>query len=340
MSSSLVRSPVGSVNLRAVFRLVGRFPFERRARAARPPWFRAAAGLGLACALGAGCSLPSPTQGRVLDAGATAQAGGMATLALATFQIRNNHTDLLTIDVTFPSGTSGTGAQLTGTAYPAVVLLQDKGVSAARYEALAADLAANRFVVATPHHVHDDPSFAPDDAADVYDFLVSSTPTLLQAIVNTENVTLLGHGEGGKVAAKVFGDRGWAQVGLLAALPDADDRRALWSFAGGWRAFAGSADCKVTPAALRQALAEAHPPTSEADLAAALDEHVVPLAGVAHEQFSAGSPATPCGDVLPVDQARTLIADEVVAFLSHTVADAGVSEGGAAVDAAAGSDAP
>ena len=294
------------VNLRAVFRFIQGFPSKTRQLVTH-------LGLGGALAAAASCSLPSPDQGTPEP---PIDGAPYPFVARASFKARHNHTDLLTIDVTFPSRSNTNGApESTHPTHPVAVLLQDKGVPADQYRWLADQIASLGFFVATPHHERDNPALAPDDAADTVDFLASPPNGLLQGKLGLTDLTLIGHGEGGRIAVKVLGDRGYTRLALLAAKPDAEDGGHLAMFGRPWAALLGGADCRVQAADVEKALAEG----STAEEAQALvRDHVAVLPGVAHEQFS-DRPGVAQGGGCPspadTDTARSAIAQALRAFL-------------------------
>jgi hypothetical protein len=184
-----------------------------------------------------------------------------------------------------------------------VVFLQNESVAPDAYAWLTDEIAAMGFFVATPHHVRDTPRFAPDDASYAFDFFNSPPVGLLQGNVDGAQVSLVGHGEGGRIGAKVLGDRAYAKFAMLGALPDAGDRSRLEAFANPWHDFVGTADCKVL--------------ASDA-IAALGSDHVRILEGVSHEQFAAGASSSAC-PTEPADNAiaRRLIQGTLKAFLRN-----------------------
>lgn len=259
----------------------------------------------LAPAMTMACSLPKPAQGtriRSIDG---------KRVAHAQLETHVNHTDLMTVDVVFPTSSDNGTPAMRG---PAVVFLQDEDVAPADYEWLTDTIASWGYFVATPHHVGDRPRYNPGAASFTFDLLVSPPNGILQSNIDTSRISLIGHGEGGRIGAKVLKDRAYAGFTLLAGLPDEGDRGRLQAYAKPWRAFVGTADCEVSVGAVETALGAAH---------------VTPLEGVGHEQFfEGGKAANGCPATIADEEARALITNALKPHVTGKPLDTGEGQDG------------
>ncbi len=146
--------------------------------------------------------------------------------ARVSFAAQVRVTEALPVDVVFPARGDGT-LDVGGAPYPAVVFLQDEGVTRARYFWLAQHLATRGYVVVLPDHPFNLPTLDTDRAIEALRALREAVPddgTLHDAVDTSAPAVVMGHGLGGTVAV-----RQWVAfpefrgVSVLASFPAVGD---------------------------------------------------------------------------------------------------------------------
>lgn len=269
-----------------------------------------------------GCGLAAPTGGTLLTA-----EGDTAPVAIATFERRVRHTDLLAIEIVFPANADGTPRKdLQNRRWPAVVLVQGSGVDTKRYHWLAAALAQRGYVVALPTHPLELAIFEADNASVARDLLAFAPEgSLLEGLVERERIAIAGHSHGGVVAVKSALSGGYGAVALLGSAPDAADTARFSRTGYPTLLVAGDRDCKASPESIEEASRGGVPGINALAI----------LEGVSHSQFTddAAQDAGPsCAPELELDVAHERIVNVLTVFLANALLD----NGDAGADALAG----
>jgi pimeloyl-ACP methyl ester carboxylesterase len=250
----------------------------------------------------AGCTLPAPESGTLLDAGSTP-------VAQADFRVRARHTDLVSVRVVFPSDSLGRPVRPPeGSRLPALVFIQGGLVPPGDYLWLAHDLAARGFVVALPSHPLDLALSAIDNGRFARELLTSPPEdSLLEGLVDPERIAVAGHSLGGVVASKLALDGGFAALALLASYPDSADADRVPSLAVPSLSLAGELDCSASLPRVRAEAARLPSPSV-----------FVVLQGVTHYQFTVSDQqdvARDCLPATPLPVAHERISEVLVRFL-------------------------
>jgi predicted dienelactone hydrolase len=282
---------------------------------------RAWALAGLLLALGpAGCGLAQPQAGTVAPgAGRTVAPGAGRTVAAARFEVRARHTDVVEVEVLFPSDAAGRPERPPGgPGLPALLFVQGGGVSVEGYRWLAEEVARAGWVVALPVHPLDLAIFAVDNGRVARELLLAPPAgSLLEGLVDPARLTVGGHSLGGVVAVKLAlqqqaGQAPVAAVALLASYPDPADAARLPSLAGTpTLALAAEGDCQAPLAVVRERSAVLPAPTV-----------LAVVEGAAHFQFTgddAPDAARGCASTLPLAEAHARIASALLTFLEAAV---------------------
>lgn len=224
---------------------------------------------------------------------------------MARFEVRVRSTELLPVDVFFPSSPDG---YPTGGDHPALVLLQGGGVEVERYHWLAEALARGGLVVALPHHASRLAILSLEDGAFARQLLIDPPPgSLLTGAVHPDRIAVGGHSLGGVVAVKLALRGGFAAATLLASLPDPADADALPGLGVPTLSLAGAQDCQ---AALDEVRAGWEQLPSPSVLAV--------LSGATHYQFTdddAPDRARDCPPAASLEESHRRITAALLAFL-------------------------
>ncbi len=256
----------------------------------------------------AGCGLPSPTHGTVVEPG----------VASADFQARANDTDLVTVHVFFPADEHGAPTQHS---LPGLVFVQGGLVDTSRYAWQALALAHQGYVVAVPEHPLELAFFAIDQGRVARELLVNPAPSsLLASLVDPARLAVAGHSLGGVVAMKLALEGGFRAVVLEASFPDTADSAQLPGFSHPSLSLAGSSDCSAKLENVRTGWNTLPSPTA-----------LLVVPGMTHYEFTnaATEDLKSCTPSTSLDDAHAAITGALVTFLGQTVAHDG------AIDAAA-----
>lgn len=264
---------------------------------------------------GSGCGLAAPTHGEVLTS-----EGDTSPVAIATFERRVRHTDVLSIDVVFPANADGSPRKRQETQrWPGVVLIQGGRVDVARYHWLARALAQRGYVVALPEHPLDLAIFEVDNASVARDLLTFPPEgSLLQNLVDRNRVAVAGHSLGGVVAVKSVLSGGYAAVALLASHPDPSDGQVFTRSGYPTLLLAGERDCKATPAEIESASSGNVP----------RDNALVTVAGLSHDQFTdapGDEGREACLPTISLETAHAKIVEILDVFLKQALLENGDS---------------
>jgi predicted dienelactone hydrolase len=245
-------------------------------------------------ALLVGCGLASPGRGQVVAEG----------VARASFEVRANTTDLVTVTVVFPA--TGDGAPVGG-AHPGVVYIQGGAVSPRRYEWQAVELAKRGYVVALPQHPLDLAFFAIDQGQAARRLLVEPPAgSLLVGLTDPDRLGVAGHSLGGVVAVKLALGGGFRAVVVQASFQDTADNAKLPALGMPSLYLAGQSDCMAKEQQVRDGWATAPAPSA-----------LVVLAGVTHFEFTdseADDVARNCAPPTPLSIAHGRIVEATLAF--------------------------
>ncbi|MDQ3266280.1 MAG: alpha/beta hydrolase [Myxococcota bacterium] len=226
-------------------------------------------------------------------------------MSSARFEVRVRSTELLPVDVFFPSTPDGFP---TGSAHPAVVLLQGGAVDVERYHWLAEAVARGGMVVALPHHASRLAILSLDDGAFARQLLIEPPEgSLLTGAVNPDRIAVGGHSLGGVVAVKLALQGGFAAAALLASLPDPADAAALPGLGLPTLSLAGAQDCQAQLDEVRAGWEQLPSPSV-----------LAVLSGATHYQFTDDdSPdrTRDCPPTASLEDSHRRIAAALVAFL-------------------------
>lgn len=252
------------------------------------------------------CGLTAPTRGELLS-----PQGDTGPVAIANFERRVRHTDLLDVEVVFPANEDGSArSPAFGSFWPSLVLLQGGQVPVSEYRWLAQAMAEAGYVVALPHHALDLPILEVDNASVARDLLAfPPQDSLLEGLIDRDRIGLMGHSLGGVVAVKSALSGGYGAVALLASFPDGADEPRFVRTTYPTLLLAGGADCQVPPSRVLDE-ARGGVPTSNA---------VVTLEGVSHLQFTGEGGGRACGEALPLDVAHTRIVAALTVFFREAM---------------------
>lgn len=250
----------------------------------------------------AGCSLPSPSEGRLLRSGAEP-------VAEAVFQVRAHHTDLVPVRVVFPSDARGHPLRApAGPGLPALVLVQGALVPPEDYLWLAGDLAARGFVVALPAHPLDFALSAVDNGLVARTLLVEPPEdSLLVGLVDPARIAVAGHSLGGVVATRLTFEGSFSALALLASYPDPADASRVASLSVPSLSLAGAQDCSARLSAVEEGAARLPSPSA-----------LAVLEGVTHYQFTVSDQQDRdrgCPPSLPLETAHERITGVLSRFL-------------------------
>ncbi len=210
-----------------------------------------------------GCGLASPGRGQVVAEG----------VARASFEVRANTTDLVTVTVLFPA--NGEGAPV-GSAHPGLVYIQGGAVSPGRYEWQAVELAKRGYVVALPQHPLDLAFFAIDQGQAARRLLVEpAAGSVLVGLTDPDRVGVAGHSLGGVVAVKLALGGGFRAVVVQASFQDTADNARLPGLGMPSLYLAGQGDCMAKEQQVRDGWATVPAPSA-----------LVVLEGVTHFEFT------------------------------------------------------
>ncbi len=238
------------------------------------------------------CGPAAPARGTLLEDG----------VAEAWFEARANATDLVQVQVVFPSDAEGFPRVRAGRG---LVFIQGGLVAEERYVWLARALAARGVVVALPRHLADLAFFSIENGR-AAGGLLRDGPGLLAGAVGADRIAVAGHSLGAVVAGKLMLGRGFSSVSYLAGYPDAADVSGLNAQRGPALALAGTADCTAKLPVVLESLSGLEP------------LQLVQLEGVTHYQFTdsdAADVSSGCTPGVALDTAHARIADALFSFL-------------------------
>lgn len=188
-----------------------------------------------------GCGLTAPARGRPLD----------GEVASATFEVRQQQTDVLEVDLYFPATADGTARP--SAVRGGLVLVQGGLVGVERYGWLAHRLAAQGFVVALPHHDLNLAITASQSARTALELLRNSPHgSAIDGLVLNRRVAVGGHSLGGVVASTASLEGGFDALVLLASYPIAGEAPKVTTPT---LALTGALDCRAKLATVEEGLA-------------------------------------------------------------------------------------
>ncbi|MEW5741008.1 MAG: alpha/beta hydrolase [Myxococcota bacterium] len=254
-----------------------------------------------------GCGLAAPSSGEVVSDG----------VGTAIFEVRARSTDVVSVQVFYPSDDSG---RAVGGRHPAFVFVQGGFVGVDRYEWLGERLARAGYVVALPRHVLDLAFFAVENGEEARQLLVAPPAgSLLVEQVDEARIAVGGHSLGGVVATKLALLGGYQALVLEASYPDSADVKALAGFSQPSLSLAGGNDCSAPLEKVQSGWNHLPTPTA-----------LSVMAGVTHYQFTDSDREDVqrgCASGVSLEEAHERIAASVQGFLDAVNADAGVGEG-------------
>lgn len=188
------------------------------------------------------------------------------------------HTDVLSVDVIFPSTPDGEFRPAPfNRRWPAVVFIQGGSVDTARYHWLGVALAQRGFVVAFPKHPQNLSIFEVDNASVARDLLaIPGEGSPLENLIDRDRIAVAGHSLGGVVAVKSALGGGYGAVALLASYPDSADALRFERTSLPTLLLAGASDCQAKLETVKEMSAGAVPGRNA----------LVVLPGVTHYQFT------------------------------------------------------
>jgi len=247
-------------------------------------------------------------------------------VALATYEVRDNGTDVIEVQVAFPA--LDTGEALPGR-HPGLVFVQGGLVPASRYRWQALALARRGYVVAVPEHPLDLAFFSIGTGEAARRLLLAPPRgSVLDGRVDPARLAVAGHSLGGVVAMKLALQGGFQAVALEASFPAGADAPGLPAFAHPSLSLAGALDCSAKLDAVRAGWGGLPGPTA-----------LQVLAGVTHYQFTDAETEDRQRGCLPgvsLEAAHAAIADSLAGFLDGALADGGIDQ--AALRAVAGAE--
>lgn len=191
-------------------------------------------------------------------------------VAMASFAVRANGTDLIPVTAYFPATEDGAPS---GAALPALVYLQGGAVDPARYGWQGVELARRGVVVVMPRHPLDLAFFGIDFGARAREGLLSSA--LLGPAVDGARVAVAGHSLGGVVAMKLAIQGGFQAAVVQASFSDPADDAKVKALTLPTLYLAAANDCQARAAQVREGWAKLPSPTA-----------LVMLEGATHFQFT------------------------------------------------------
>lgn len=188
----------------------------------------------------AGCGLDAPQKGDMVSDG----------IAQAHFEARGNSTDIVQLDVLFPS--QGNGLPAPGGPFAAVVFIQGGNVETERYAWQALELVKAGYVVAMPKHPLNLAFFSIENGAAARELLVNPPNSVLTGLVDAERIGVAGHSLGGVVAVKLALLGGFKGLVVEASYADTADEPALKTFTVPTLSLAGEKDCDAALETVRK----------------------------------------------------------------------------------------
>lgn len=247
-----------------------------------------------------GCALRAPERGEII-------AGTDPPVARARFETRLRHTDVVSVDVLFPSDAEGRPA-LGERTRAAIVFVQGGLVRPEAYWWLGAALAQRGMVMALPGHDANLAILGVDNALGARELLVAPPAgSALDGLVDAQRIAIAGHSLGGGVAAKVAVNGGFAALALLASVPEEADGDRLQSIRAPSLLLAGERDCRTSLEEVLQRGVSLPEPRAFAV-----------LQGVTHFQFTADDAEdreAGCGTAVQIEQAHARIQEALGVFL-------------------------
>lgn len=253
------------------------------------------------------CGKPAgPERGTVITPG----------VAMVSWEVRANGTDLVPMTVFFPATDEGFAS---GTGLPALVYVQGGAVDPARYSWQGIELAKRGTVVVMPRHPLDLAFFAADFGQAARRALVApetagvfTTKPVLDGVVDPGRIAVAGHSLGGVVTMKLALGGGFQAAVVQASYSDPADDGKLPALSIPTMYLAGQSDCMAKEQQVRDGWAKLSSPTA-----------LVVLEGVTHFQFSDSDEQDVKRSCIPttsLDDAHTRIITAMSTFLGAALA--------------------